>query len=229
LLERLYPSGTTAGDGHVLVTFNYDINLDRCVINLLRSESDLDIDYSVQFANSRCGGPDLPHFHAPRPGAVLLLRPHGGLTWFRCLACRSVFTTLGHQRQIVADTTCSACGAQRVDYVLVHPSYSRKYDDPLLTSIWGRTYEELVRSDRWVFVGYSLPPADFHFRALLRHALDVRGRKSEPTTIVMVGVSRIPEFEKTVATYSAMFHERLRVWQATANGFADFVSHSLAP
>jgi hypothetical protein len=51
--------------------------------------------------------------------------------------------------------------------------------------------------------------------------------------VVLVGVRRKPdpkkEFEKTVATFSAMFHERLRVWQATENGFADFVSQSLAP
>jgi hypothetical protein len=235
LIEQVFPSGTTDGGRHVFVTFNYDINLDRCVINLLESKSDLDIDYGVVFANSRCENAEVPDFRPPRPGAVLVLRPHGGLTWFRCLACRSVFTTLGRQQQIANDTVCWACGAQRVDYVLVHPSYSRRYDDPLLTAIWGRTYEELVKSDRWVFVGYSLPPADFHFRALLRQALVQRDSHSRETIVVLVSVRRPPsagvqdQFAATVETYRAMFHERLQVWRATENGFVDFVSTGIAP
>lgn len=233
LLERLVPAGTQSADNLTLITFNYDVNLDRCVINLRGGPSDLDIDYGVVFANSRCNDPAVPLFQAPREGAMLVLRPHGGLTWFRCLACRSVFTTLGRQQQIAGDTVCWTCGAKRVDYVLVHPSYSRRYDDPLLTSIWGRTYEALVKSDRWIFIGYSLPPADFHFRALLRQALAARDGKRQSTDVIMVGVHKRPdpkeEFRNMIATYQAMFHKRLTVWRATENGFSDFVSQSLVP
>ncbi len=232
LLERLFPSGTTDAKAHFFITLNYDVNLDRCVVNMRGSESDLDIDYGVTFANARCSrDPDVPKFDEPRDGAVLVLRPHGGLTWFRCLACRSVFTTLGRQRQIPVGGVCWACRARRVDYVLVHPSFSRRYDDPLLSSVWGRVYEELVRSDRWVFAGYSLPAADYHFRALLRDALAKRGKAA--TSIVLVGVKdaidpgSVATFDSTVATYQGMFDTRLTVWEATKNGFADFVSTSI--
>lgn len=236
LLEHLFPEGTEDADSHFFVTLNYDVNLDRCVINMRGSATDLDIDYGVTFANSRYEtNPDVPKFAEPRPGAVLVLRPHGGLTWFRCLACRSVFTTLGRQKQIPRGNVCWACWAKRVDYVLVHPSYSRRYDDPLLSAIWGRVYEELVKSDRWVFVGYSLPSADYHFRALLRHALAERDRRKEETSVVHVGVKdasragSIESFESAVATYEAMFDRRLSVWDATKDGFADFASKAIVP
>ena len=236
LLEKVFPAGTTSSDAHLFVTLNYDINFDRCVINMRDSKSNLDIDYGVLFANARHqANPDVPTFQEPREGAILVLRPHGGLTWFRCLACRSVFTTLGRRQQIPKGNVCWACKARRVDYVLVHPSYSRRYDDPLLSVIWGRMYEELVKSDRWVFIGYSLPSADYHFRALLRDVLAVRDGNSQPTKIVHVGIKdnakpdSVKAFNSVVDTYQAMFHDRLLVWDATKKGFSDFAAKAIVP
>src|SRR5207249_4662370 len=137
-------------------------NLDRCALNL-RESADRDVDYGIPLANARCAG--APDFGTPRgERSLLLLRTHGALNWIRCRACHSVFSTLSRQQEIPEQFLCYACGEPRMGYILVHPSYSRRYDDPILQLVWGRMHEELIRADRWVFIGYSLPPADFHFR-----------------------------------------------------------------
>lgn len=224
LIEKLIPAGAFGPIDHTFITFNYDVNLDRCLINLRGSAADFDLDYGFALANSRCE--DAPKFDLPRADrSVLLLRTHGALNWIRCRACRAVFTTVAKQGEIPEDLTCFACGKRRMDYVLVHPSYYRSYDDPILQLVWGRTYEELVRADRWVFIGYSLPPADVHFRELLRDA--VRARRNDGKEVDVVLVTRGPTTDAAFAasqrTYEGLFHGQLSVWQATAGGFGDFV------
>jgi len=225
LVEKLVPAGAAGPVPHTFITFNYDVNLDRCLINLRGSAANFDVDYGFALANSRCEG--APRFDPPDPmRSVLLLRTHGALNWIRCRACRSVFSTLARQQEIPESLKCYACGKQRMDYVLVHPSYYRSYDDAILQLVWGRTYEELVRADRWVFIGYSLPPADVHFRELLRDALRVRRNGGLDTKVVLVG--RGPEgsdgFNAGVRAYEAIFDTGLSVWRATPAGFSDFPS-----
>jgi hypothetical protein len=110
----------------------------------------------------------------------------------------------------------------RIRYVIVHPSFLRTYDDPILQLVWGRTSEELVRAARWVFVGYSLPPVDVHFRELLRDCLRVRAARGGDTDICLVGRASLDGLTKMAESYGAAFGDHVRVWNATANGFSDF-------
>ena len=225
LIEKLVPVGPPRPPPHCLVTFNYDICLDRCLINLRGSGAEYDLDYGFQLANSRCS--KAPNFGSPRDGQSLLtLRTHGSLNWRRCKACHNVFTTLNSQSIIRDSLRCYACGKKRMDYVLVHPSFNRRYDDPLLQIVWGRLSEELLGADRWVFVGYSLPPADFHFRELLRDCLRSRRSRAKPTEIVLVdrGQETDQAFIRVRESYEWLFGKNLSVWKPTPGGFADFVA-----
>ena len=137
LVEKLLPVLPLGPVRHALITFNYDVNLDRCLINL-RGKADYDVDYGVTLANARC--PNAPPFEPPRSDrSVLLLRIHGALNWVRCRACRALFTTVVRQQEIPEELQCYACGKRRMDYVIVHPSYFRRYDDPVLQLVWGRS------------------------------------------------------------------------------------------
>jgi hypothetical protein len=224
LLERLFPA-TDSGLRHVLMTFNYDICLDRCVIHLRGAPRDLDLDYGIPLSNERVVG--APRFASPRAErAVLLLRTHGALNWVRCHACQSVFTTVNRHATVEETSRCWSCGRTRLDHVLVHPSYLRSYADPLIQIVWGRCQEELVQADRWVFVGYSLPAADVHFRELLRDCLRERDHAKKPTAVVAVGrgPTTTAAFAAYAANYQALFDDsRVAFWDATAEGFADFV------
>jgi len=225
LLERLVPLTSGSEIRHVLVTMNYDINLDRCIINLRKARPDHDLDYGISLSNYRFEE-SAPEFEPPRGGSsTLLLRLHGALNWIRCWACHSIFTTVNKHAYVTETDKCWACGRNRLDYILVHPSFLRRYDDPILQIVWGRFQEELVRADRWVFVGYSLPAPDVHFRELMRDCIRVRKERGMATEVLMVGLGPTDreDWKNTVASYSAVCVDNLAVWNATSGGFSDFV------
>jgi hypothetical protein len=216
LLEKLFPL-KGAHSSHVLMTFNYDICLDRCAINLHNTKLSIDLDYGIPLSNHRTSS--APKFKPPNSNpTILLLRTHGALNWLRCHACQSIFTTVDQHATVTEASECWSCGRTRLDYVLVHPSYLRTYSDPIIQIVWGRCQEELVRADRWVFIGYSLPSADVHFRELIRDCLRVRDHASKKTTVLAVGRSG-DSFEN----YRTIFESRVDVWNGTAEGFSDFV------
>ncbi len=221
LIEKLYEKN---GPISAFITFNYDICLDRCLINL-RNKIDVDLDYGILLANERTVG--APKFSNPRQGkSALLLRTHGGLNWLRCEACQSVFTTVNKHAAVKETDACWACGSNRLEFVFVHPSYIRRYDDPVIQLVWGRCQEELVLSDAWVFIGYSLPAADVHFRELIRYCLKKRDAKGLNTTIYVV--SRKQSDGKYIGdslakNYRSIFNGREKVWESTEGGFSDFV------
>jgi hypothetical protein len=53
LIEKLLPAGAVGPVAHTFITFNYDVNLDRCLINLRGSAANFDLDYGFALANSR--------------------------------------------------------------------------------------------------------------------------------------------------------------------------------
>jgi hypothetical protein len=224
LLEKLYPANGNAVDGeHGFVTFNYDINLDRCLINL-RDAANVDLDYGIAMANERTSrAPEWKNPQKDRKSA-LLLRIHGALNWLRCDACYSLFTTVNRHAYVKGTSRCWACGNENIDNVIVHPTYIRAYEDPVIKLVWGRCQEELVLSDRWIFVGYSLPMADVHFRELLRHCWRSREKAGRKTEIMLIGRKQ-PNGElinkDVYRNYVFLFGDAIQVWDGTQNGFSD--------
>jgi hypothetical protein len=137
-----------------------------------------------------------------------------------------MFTTIDRHANVVRTDKCKLCRCDRLELVLVHPSYIREYDDPILQIVWGRFQEELITSDRWVFVGYSMPTADVHLREILRHVLRIRKERRKKTKIYWVGRKESdddPNFESVAKNYHSIFENDVTGWNATDGGFADFV------
>jgi hypothetical protein len=49
-------------------------------------------------------------------------------------------------------------------------SYRKAFSINQFQTIWDHAYKVLRNSDTWLFVGYSMPEADFEFRHLLKSA-----------------------------------------------------------
>jgi hypothetical protein len=63
--------------------------------------------------------------------------------------------------------------------------------------------ERLLRdADKWVFIGYSLPPADYEFKHLLKRVQLARGDDNKPEFVVITGGPRTKE---TFDTYQRFF------------------------
>lgn len=235
LLERILTGAGTHGPRnfeaakHAFVTMNYDINLDRCLLSLDEQGLGTGIDYGFALANARSrNAPAVPSDAEP---AFRLYRVHGSMNWLRCDTCTEVISTGHRHAQLMPGDRCGICDADTLSNLLVYPSHTRVYTDPVIRAVWRRTREALLAAERWVLIGYSLPPADVHFRSLLRDCLARRRAARLETQIVQVSRRPAPaeerakpdEFDDAVDAYHALFADAVTVWNATPGGFADFV------
>lgn len=98
-------------------------------------------------------------------GRMAVYKLHGSLNWERG-GERIVF--FRDQRLVYRHGGTAA----------IIPPSAEKQAESWLSSIWKSAEAELARSDRWIVVGYSLPPYDHAIRALLRRAADVGNVRS---------------------------------------------------
>jgi hypothetical protein len=122
---------------------------------------------------------------------LTVLKPHGSVNWLYCDACRDMFWVAPEQTEQVAQTLlrakdwdavgatglplpktlepeCLRCGAKSIGTRFATFSYRKALDFPMHAASW-RTAEELLKGARdWIFFGYSMPPADFEFKHLLK-------------------------------------------------------------
>lgn len=172
-----------------LISTNWDMLLDRCLVEAWMQESG-ERKLLAPPIRYHCVG-ELP---VNRPGRSFprtadtqrtLLRLHGALNWFGCASCGNVYVNLegdyvmDEERPREEYDECD-CGAGLLN-VMITPSYLKDYRNVSVRSVWREAQKQLELADRWVFIGYSLPPDDFHIRAMLLRALRSQAtRKTQP-------------------------------------------------
>jgi hypothetical protein len=135
----------------------------------------------------------------PSEGLPLLVL-HGSANWIYCDSCRRLYVgqpehgkaALSAGIYIQTDDFCALCPDNRtvIDLVSEIPraakkcvhcqnrlgariatiSYRKEVSIPQFQTVWQGAYSALRDSGAWLFVGYSLPEADFEFRHLLKSA-----------------------------------------------------------
>jgi NAD-dependent SIR2 family protein deacetylase len=131
---------------------------------------------------------------------IKLLMLHGSANWIYCDSCRRLyvgqsedgkaalsaliyirtddFRVLCPDNQPVIDLvskkprdakSCVYCH-NRLGARIATFSYRKEVSIPQFQTVWQEAYSALRDSDTWLFVGYSLPEADFEFRHLLKSA-----------------------------------------------------------
>jgi hypothetical protein len=105
---------------------------------------------------------------------IKLLKLHGSMNWLQCPNCQQLFIGFDEKHNIVNFTRpqpCRHCGQQDNESLLrgslVMPTFLKDLSNFQVKLIWQNASVELMEARRLVFVGYSLPPADFEFRQLL--------------------------------------------------------------
>jgi SIR2-like domain len=79
---------------------------------------------------------------------------------------------------------CVHCGT-RLGARIATFSYRKEVSIPQFQEIWQRAFDALRESDSWLFIGYSLPEADFEFRHLLKSAEKAQ-RSDQPKNIRVI-------------------------------------------
>ncbi len=187
------------GDPFAIISLNWDSLIEDSLFWVLnrtggireKTETDekvalADIDYCVYTTPL----PNSPHTPSTKQKAskifnIKLLKMHGSSTWLRCPCSNLVYTGLGMAdpaNDIYVKLRKSPFIQQHLDdrekvspavlepYIIT-PTFAKVFDLPHIQITWHNAFIELREADDVVFIGYSLPDADYHFRALLRRAI----------------------------------------------------------
>lgn len=116
---------------------------------------------------------------------IKILKLHGSFNWLVCPRCGRISVdfkeniakfVLGADRK--EQSFCKYCSVDyelenrpRLRSLFVSPTYLKSFQDSNIKNIWHNAFIELSEADKVVFIGYSLPNADFEFKHLLKETL----------------------------------------------------------
>jgi hypothetical protein len=156
---------------------------------------------------------------------ILVAKMHGSINWLYCDCCRRTFSVPVSQVSLLASQVlksdeskklygesmrarleCPLCDVD-LGVRLATFSYQKALRTSTFESSWLQAEKTLMQARRWVFIGYSLPGADFEFKYLLKRvALSLR---RSPEIVVVTKINRQEAIEKnsTVISYQRFFGE----------------------
>ncbi len=105
---------------------------------------------------------------------VKLLKLHGSMNWLQCPNCQQLFVGFGEKLGILDRIGVEACRHCKkyghtnfLQGSLVMPTFLKDLSNFQIKLVWQNAGVELMEARKLVFIGYSLPHADFEFRQLL--------------------------------------------------------------
>lgn len=136
----------------------------------------------------------VPRFGEENPVPIKILKLHGSLDWKFCRACRRVLLTPWSTEIdleqgaffsppgddiLPSELLCPVDGC-RFETLILPPSYVKDLRNPVVSTIGSEIEQEIRIAKKVVLIGYSLPDADIHLRALFAKSL------SRDTQVVVV-------------------------------------------
>jgi NAD-dependent SIR2 family protein deacetylase len=164
---------------------------------------------------------------------VKVIKVHGSCNWLYCDNCRALFhdqndsfsllekggfqnidfelfdelRKVSGKEKILSGKKCRICGNIVSSHIATF-SYRKSFRANSFPRIWEKAEEVLADSDRWIFIGYSLPEADYEFKHLLKIAeLKLRHMRKKDLLIdvVLLNSSSTPQ------KYKGFFGKRINV------------------
>jgi hypothetical protein len=218
---RRINTGATA-----FVSLNWDVALEHRIMEIYP-----DITVSYGGGVTPADFPDTGNQICVRPIRVspllTVIKIHGSVNWLYCDNCREVFWFPPEKSSRVASQLLRSDDRKRIRYStsveqwrchrcekvslgtrIATFSYRKALDYPMFRTSWQAAERLLRNAQRWVFLGYSLPPADYEFKYLLKRVQ--LSRKSSPELILVAGGERSAA-EKTRDNYQAFFGKTVEV------------------
>jgi hypothetical protein len=164
---------------------------------------------------------------------IKIAKVHGSTNWLYCDNCRALFHDLygdfslrekaGFQQidlelffelkkatkdiEELATKECLICGNSISSHIATF-CYRKSFRANSFPSIWHEAEMMLSASDRWIFIGYSLPDADYEFKHLLKIAeLKLEHVKQSKLRVDVVLLNS----DDTISKYEKFFGKKLGV------------------
>src|ERR1035438_3087931 len=103
-------------------------------------------------------------------------------------------------------------------------SYRKSFRTHAYTSIWHRAERILSEADRWVFIGYSLPKADYELKHLIKVAQLRMAHKRQNRRLV---IDVVVKGESALSDYQGFFGED--AFTFCSGGLEDYVRSASPP
>jgi hypothetical protein len=207
-----------------LISTNYDIEVEQGLYKELGRSDYYNVFRQVDFGTSVRDPSQGTVYRRPSNARYGVFKLHGSLNWLRCSVCDNLYLNpagavaylsflLGedsgrHKRkhQWLKDLEKDGgnqchCGYRPLRHVIVAPSFVRDVRDPILLEIWRNALEALREADRWIIVGYSLPPEDLAIRSMFLRAYYREDKGRRPEIVVIQKAKSEPE----VSRYGLLF------------------------
>jgi hypothetical protein len=207
---------------HCFVSLNWDAVIEGCLDHI---QSPLDPYYSPEIYPAEIkDGIIIPRKRSER--RLLLAKMHGSINWLYCDCCRRSFSVPLHSigslatqvlkgdeiktlygEEVTSRLRCPYCEVD-LSVRLATFSYQKALRAPLFETSWMEAEKALRDSRRWVFIGYSLPAADFEFKCLLKRVELARKQQPEIVVVTKRSDSDPPDMTQAQRSYIQFFGQK---------------------
>jgi hypothetical protein len=216
-----------------VISTNWDILLDNSIYNTIKANrDDAVVDYCCYISSYRKDDNTIkPGLEVLGRGGfnVKLLKLHGSLNWLQCPRCHRLYAEFDkkiamYQFSPSYKPTCRHCNdnfgenkSHRLISNIIMPTFLKDLSNPQYKIIWQNAGIELSEAKKIVFIGYSLPQADFEMRQLLSRMID------EKTEIEVVDYKdskdKGAKFNTLISTYKQFFGRPIRSFEKGAKNY----------
>jgi SIR2-like domain len=225
-----------SGKDAAIVSTNYDIILDNALLSRARSCTyGIQLRRNIRIQKLPCGKPEdndtswayrdplggREEYGQINQGAFPLFKLHGSLNWVYCPRCQEIDITIGYKdaSELLDDRAKVPCvnGYCTAFYepALLGPTMLKEYTTRPFSELWQLCEQEIARTKKLVFVGYSLPEADYLIRAMLIRGLSRNPQRGRLEVMVIDKERKTLEQERLGAEldnrYRSLFGERVRI------------------
>lgn len=219
-----------------IISTNWDILLDNSIKSRI-SNNHLDkgvVDYCCYISSYDEGNFSVkPGLEALGLGGfnVKLIKVHGSLNWLQCPRCLRVYVDFYNKiaiQQYVHPVNCRHCdkhfgieSSHKLISNLVMPTFLKNLTNPQYKLMWQNAGIELSEAKKIVFIGYSLPQADFEMRQLLSRMV----RNNAVIEVVDFGKETDPKIIELKKRYEVFFGNRKPKFHLA--GTSEYIKHHL--
>ena len=208
-------------DPVAVISTNWDIILDNAIYRQLQIIRNENIKASIGVVDYCC---HVSSFYkddtSVKPGLrvlgecgfiVKLIKLHGSLNWLQCNRCMRLYVAFGEKIAINEKRNdCRHCkkNFNKKNSLIpnaIMPTFVKDLSNPQYKLIWQNAGIEISEANKIVFIGYSLPYADFEMRQLLTRMMrdDV-----EIEVVTKPSSENDPELEALKKKYNSFFGSR---------------------
>jgi hypothetical protein len=210
-------------DRSAFISMNWDAVIERSLAQRRRVSN---FDYRCGAMAAKFGGKGdviSERVLAKTSRQVPIIKIHGSVNWLYCDNCRQLYwfptddairiamqlITRQEAKKLKLDEPeecsrwrCLNCTTVPLTTRIATFSFLKALDFPMFERSW-LSAERLLRSaDKWVFIGYSLPAADYEFKHVLKRVQ--LSRQEAPEFVVITGGSET-DCDNTYANYQRFF------------------------